>query len=515
MEEPARVRGAAVQLDELLPVLGRVARRPESDAGFGEVVGWLRRRFDVEIALVGPGGAVAVATSGFPAEVRNQVEPTVARLAGGELASVATRAGGFDVSLEAFGTTSPRSVLMVASAHLPGRDAVAVASHTGSLLAALHRAREADRVQAAYQRKAHQVRLAVFMALMAGDVTLARRISAGAVPPLLAAGRIRVCLLRCPPADRDRIAQASADETGFHGRGLLVRCPVYDEHLVGVAGENDDEPPDAGPRGLPALLHALVRDNPRYALGVSRPYALDRTAEAYEHARHALAAARTTGGRVAVFQGTPSLEPHLPPEPAHRWARCLLQPLESTPQLTADITRLVLQFPRSRVGNLLGVHRNTVTAHLKQAQRALDVDLNDIGSRAVLDLALRITSSAAGHPAAQAPAADRAELRSLARALCAAAGPVSRAWATGFLEPLHDHRDADVLLGTLTAWVEDDADAQSTARRLGISRNTVRTRLQTAQRLLSRDLLTAPSGLHDLVHSLHLTGRIPKPLLLR
>ncbi|MEO3755507.1 helix-turn-helix domain-containing protein [Streptomyces sp. B6B3] len=515
MAEPSPTREPAGQVEGLLPVLGRVARRPESEAGFGEVVGWLRQRFDVEIALVGPGGEVTVATSDFPASVLSQVEPTLVRMTGGELASVATRAGGFNVSLEAFGTTSPRSVLMVVGARTPGRDAVAVASHTGSLLAALHRAREADRFVAAYQHKAHQVRLALFMALMAADVTLARRIAAGAVPPLLGAGRIRVGLLRCPPADRDRIAQASADESGFHGEGLLVRCPVYDEHLIGVTGESDDVPADAPRRGLFRLLRDLVADHPGYALGVSGPHALHRTAQAYEHARHALVVARATAGRVAVFQGMPSLEPYLPQEAAHRWARCLLQPLESVPRLTVDITRLALQFPRSRVGNLLGVHRNTVAAHLRQAQRALDMDLNDTGSRAVLDLALRIRGSAAGSPDPHAAPADRAELRSLARTLCEAAVPSSTEWAAGFLEPVRGHRDGAALLDTLAAWVEDGTDAQSTARRLGVSRNTVSSRLRTAQRLLSRDLVTAPSGLHDLVHALHLTRRIPKPALLR
>ncbi|MFE7242960.1 hypothetical protein [Streptomyces sp. NPDC057580] len=51
----------------------------------------------------------------------------------------------------------------------------------------------------------------VFLALMAGEPTLARRTTTGVVPPLLDADRLRVYLLRCPPTDRDPIMRAYRD----------------------------------------------------------------------------------------------------------------------------------------------------------------------------------------------------------------------------------------------------------------------------------------------------------------
>jgi DNA-binding CsgD family transcriptional regulator len=285
----------------------------------------------------------------------------------------------------------------------------------------------------------------------------------------------------------------------------MVRCPVYDEHLICLAGEDEDKGPGADRRGLPGLLRGLA-ENPRYLLGISRPHPLAATAQAYQEALHALAAARDSTARVAVFQGEPSLEQVLPREAAHRWAGCLLAPLDSAPKLTVDILGLALQFPRSRVANLLGISRNTVTAHLKRGEEALRLDLEDVGNRAVLALALRITSPGLG----DSPSPEA--LRGLARAL---RGQAAYQWAEGFLKPLEEHSHRHDLNVTLRAWIETNIDAQQTARHLGISRNTVRAHLITAQRLLNRDLLSGGPGVYDLFHALHITGRIATPAPLR
>nr|WP_251982930.1 helix-turn-helix domain-containing protein [Streptomyces violaceusniger] len=57
--------------------------------------------------------------------------------------------------------------------------------------------------------------------------------------------------------------------------------------------------------------------------------------------------------------------------------------------------------------------------------------------------------------------------------------------------------------------MDANTDAQRTARHPGLSRNTVRAHLRAAEHLLSRDLLTTGSGIHDLVHALHITGLQP------
>ncbi|WP_405146575.1 helix-turn-helix domain-containing protein [Sphaerisporangium sp. NBC_01403] len=493
------------RLDEFLRLVGQAARRPELDARLNAVVSWLHEQCCVEIALVSHSGTVDLSTSGFPREILGPLEPTLRHLAHGEAASVAKEAGGFRILLEAVGTQPPRPVLLVVGTEALPREAVSLCSHTGSIIAALYRAREAAQVSLAYSRKSHQMRLALCMAMVAGDVTLARRMSAGAVPPLLNASHLRVCILRCAPAERDRIAWAYEDASGYHGRGLMMRCPVYDEHLICLAGEDEDEGPGADRRGLPGLLRGLAADPP-YLLGISRPHPLTATAQAYEEALHAVAVARHSVARVAVFQGEPSLDEVLPREPAHRWARCLLQPLDSAPKLTVDILGLALQFPRSGVANLLGISRNTVTAHLKRAEEALRLELRDVGCRAALALALRITSPGLGD------SPDPAALPDVARAL---RGQAAHQWAEGFLKPLDQHRHRHDLHETLRAWIETNIDAQQTAHRLGISRNTIRAHLITAQSLLNRDLLSGGPGVYDLVHALYITGRIATPSPLR
>ncbi|MER7133121.1 helix-turn-helix domain-containing protein [Streptosporangium saharense] len=491
-------------LGEFLRLAGQAARRPESDDRLDAVVTWLRQRLCVEIALIGRSGVVDLSTSGFPRETLKPLEPTLTDLATGKVASAAKEVGGLRILLEAVGAEPPRPVLLIAGTETLARQAASSASHVGALVAALHRARETTQTFRIYQGKAHQVRLALFMTLMAGDVTLARRISTGAVPPLLSASYLRVCILQCPPAERDRIAWAHEDTSGYHGRGLMVRCPVYDEHLICLAGEDENEGPGADRRGLPGLLRSLAEDR-RYLLGISRPHSLAATAQAYQQALHALAAARGGATWAAAFQGEPSLEEVLPHETARHWARRLLAPLDSAPRLTVDVLDLGLQFPRARVANLLGISRNTVTAHLKRAEEALGLDLENMGCRAALFLALKITGPGSGD------GPETAVLPGLAQVL---RGQAVQRWAEGFLQPLDKHGHRRDLHTTLREWVEANLDAQQAAHRLRVSRNTVRARLISAQRALNRDLLSGGPGVYDLVHAFHITGHIaiPPPL---
>ncbi|MFJ8001084.1 helix-turn-helix domain-containing protein [Streptomyces sp. NPDC096310] len=498
--------GPPDRLDELLYLVGRQAWRP--DVGVQGVVDWLHRQLGTEVALVGRAHTVELSTPGFPREILPALEPVLTRLATGRMAAAATEVGAVRVRLEGVGTDDPRRVLVLAGAdRLTGTEAAA-ASHTGHIIALLHRARAADTALRDYQEKAHQMRVALFMALMAGDTVLARRMTTGAVPELLGADRIRVHLLRCAPAERDRIAQAHQDPSGYHGRAMMVRCPVYDEHLICLVAENknenknEDENEDGiDPPELAGVLRELVADREEYALGISTPHPLRATAEAYEEARHALAVAGNTAGRVARYQSREPLERLLPREEALAWARALLRPLRSLPELTAETTRLALFFPRSGVAALLGISRNTVTAHLARSEAALGLDLRDVRARAALTLALAVTTlhqdgEAAGAPApwsgTEPPSGDG----------------TAAAWAAEFLAPLHGVRHGSVL-DTLRAWIESNADARRTALRLGSSRTTVAARLRTAERLLERDLLSTGSGVHELVYAFHFSGLSP------
>ncbi|MFI9046976.1 helix-turn-helix domain-containing protein [Streptomyces sp. NPDC053427] len=488
------VQGQAGGLDGLLREVRRQASRG-GEPDVRHVLDWLHRQTGAHVALItDESGTVESSTAGFPREALRPLAPLLARLSGGQLAAAATQTEALHVRCEALGPHEPRPLLVVASRSEPTPQEIALTSHTGSLLTLLHRAEASDRNWHGYQYKARQLRFAVLHALMAGGPVLARRMTTGAVPPLLDAGRLRVHLLHCPSSDRDRIARAHQDPSGYHGPDLMVHCPVFKEHLICLIADDATAGGFGGQeRGQGEILRRLVRDNPRYALGISGAHPLSATAAAYGQAAHALAAARTTPGRVAFYHGRTPLEGVLPRQPALDWSRALLRPLDSVPKTSADITRLAMNMPRSAVARLLSLSRNTVTAHLRRTQRALGLDLADVRCRAAVHLALALSSSCADPEPGdhQLPFTLDDLLRNESAA----------AWARTILRPLQArHRR------TLQAWIDANTDAQEAARRMAISRNTVRSHLRTAEAVLGLDLLTTGTGIHDVVHALHITN---------
>jgi DNA-binding CsgD family transcriptional regulator len=488
--EITKARWHTGELDGLLREVRRQMARGEPDVR--EVLGWLHRQIGAHVALVADDtGRVESSAAGFPREVLRPLAPLLTRLSGGELAAAATQADGWHVRCEALGAHPPRPVLVAVDRAALSPEAVALISHTGSVGTLLRRAGDGDRTLRGFQHKARQLRFAVFQTLLVGEPMLARRMTTGAVPPLLEAGRLRVQLLHCPPADRDRIARAHQDPSGYHGPDLMVECPAFKEHLICLIA--DDAGGRAGGRG--EVLRRLVRDNPGYALGISGPHPLGATAGAYSQAVHALAAARTMPGRAAHYHGQTSLDGILPRRPALSWAHSVLRPLDSLPTITVDTTRFLMGAPRAAVARLLDLSRNTVTAHIRRAERALGLDLADVRSRAAVHLALALTSSGtAPEPDDQQPPPALDELLRSERAA---------AWAQTFLSPLQAPQRR-----TLQAWIDANTDAQQAARRIGLSRNTVRTHLRTAEARLGRDLLTSGAGIHDVVHALHITTAV-------
>jgi DNA-binding CsgD family transcriptional regulator len=490
----------AARLDELLRELRRQAFRG-SELDQRKVLDWLRRHIGADVALISGAGSVEVSSTGFPQEILGSLTPVLARICGGQMAAAVTEAGGLHVRCEALGPQGPRPVLVAVGPSDLTREAASQISHVGSVIAILRRAHEADAVSRGYEQKTRQVRFGVMQALVAGDPELARRMTAGGVPALLDAEALRVQVLHCTPGDRDRIAQTYQDPSGYHGRDLMVHCPAYKEHLVCLIADDAD---GDGPRGHGRVLRHLVRDNPAYALGISSPHPLHATGEAYSQALHALAVARNTASRIATYHGQAPLARLLNRQEALVWAHNLLAPLRTAPGLTIEITRLALNWPRSRVAIALGISRNTVTTHLKRAGALLGKDLDDVRFRATVDLAASIKgaqpNTAPDH--GQPPPTLDTLLRT---------GPAA-AWAETFLRPLLDSHPRD-LHTTLSAWIDANTDAQQAARSLGRSRNTVRAHLRAAEHLLSRDLLTTGSGIHDLVHALRITRGIPHPPL--
>ncbi|MEE1943397.1 helix-turn-helix domain-containing protein [Streptomyces sp. TRM 70361] len=486
-------------LDELLRQLRpRVCQGADLDPQ--TLIAWLGRQLEAEIALLDRAGEVEVSTTRLTPDILASLQPVLTQLSSGQLAAAASQVGVFHVRCEALGRHVPRPVLVVGSRLPLTREALALASHVGAMVEVLRQASQVDELTLRCQQAAARLRLAVFMALMAGDVTLARRVTAGALPPLLDAERLRIHLLRCPPSDRDRLIDAYQDASGYHGRGLMVRCPVYDHHLICLLPMDHDGTYVDDRLATP--LRALVRDNPHYALGISAPVPLPATAQAYDQARHALAVAGHTPDRVADYHGRPPLAGLLPRQQALAWAHAFLEPIRAAPRLTLDITSLALNFPRSGVARLLDISRNTVTAHLRRAQDALGLNLQDPRSRAELALALAITDLPLpdGNAAAeQVPTPSVDSLLSTEAAIT---------WAHAFLQPLQPGTDRTVHQ-TLRAWIEAGTDARRTAQNLGISRATVRAHLRTAEQLLKRSLLTPGPGTHELVHAFRIADRAP------
>ena len=429
----------------------------------------------------------------IPVTVLTTLAEPLEQVAAGRLAASTAYLDGREVRLQGFGPHEPRPVLVTLSTTSLPKDAAALASQAGGLLELMGRALAADSSARGYEDKARQVRFAVLTALMTGNVTFARRMTTGNVPPLLDAERVRVQLLHCPPADRDRLARSHLDSSGYHGPGLMVPCPAFEEHLICLTTQSA-EPGESSPQG--EMLRRLVHQHPGYALGISRPHPLAATGTAYTEAVHALAVARNSPKRVAAYQRQSSLVELLPRGAGLAWARALTGPLRSMPKSTADVSRLVLSFPRTAVARLLSISRNTVAAHCRRAEEALNVDLGDVRTRARLDLALSLTDLEPD-PALELPQVPPA-LDDLLRTEPAVA------WADTFLLPLREARYRGVYV-TVAAWIDANTDAQRTSARLGLSRNTVHARLRTAERLLKRDLLTTGAGVHDLVHALAVT----------
>ncbi|WP_225793650.1 hypothetical protein [Streptomyces aculeolatus] len=345
----------------------------------------LHRHTGADFALVAADGdTVDSSTAGFPQEILRSLAPLLARMSGGQLAAAATQADGWNVRCEVLGVHDSRPVLVAAARSVPSPEAVALISHTGSVITLLRRATDGDRTWRGFQYKARRVRFGVLSALLVAGPVPARRMTTGAVPPLLEADRLRVHLLHCLPADRDRIVRAYQDPSGYHGPDLLVHCPIFKGHVICLIADDTGGRKGDGsgghPGGLGEELRRLVRDNAGYAMGVSNSHPLSSTAEAYGQAAHALAAARATPGRVVSHQEQTPLGEVLPRRPALAWARALLRPLDSLPKTTVDITCLVTSMPRAAVARLLDLSRNTVRAHLRAAEAHLRRDLLTAGT---------------------------------------------------------------------------------------------------------------------------------------
>jgi hypothetical protein len=313
---------------------------------------------------------------------------------------------------------------------------------------------------------------------------------------LTAAGVVQVAVVEKAP-DEDRTELASEVEEALQwGRSLTVLCPVDASQIIVIW--DGAQPP------VQTVLEPVAEAAPERAVGVSGRGPLEHAAQLYGAAAVSVEAARRTAGGVAVHDGRPPLV-ELLDAPARAWARELLAPLERN--LAAAEKRRLLEVCQAAIamgtpgaGRLLGLHRETVSARLDELTSRVGLDSTRLGDRATLDLALQLADLPPPVPGT-APASG---------GIHEVLGQESVAtWGAGVLDGLSTR-----LLSALTAWVQHELDDREAARELGISSETLLSRLREAGTLTHLPLTKdRPGAVHDLLWALYVTGRV-RPLSL-
>ncbi|WP_086003934.1 helix-turn-helix domain-containing protein [Nocardiopsis potens] len=370
------------------------------------------------------------------------------------------------------------------------------------------RAEEAERRYRTVAAADARVREAVLHLLMAGALDSAGRVAAALTPRL--PDQMRVLVVECPPDHRDAVARRCTDVS--RGAAWVVRCPVYERHLIILAPTTEDDEVRPGPSAVGRALRELAAESGEIRVGEGLGVPLHDTPAGYEQAFHALAKAGADAGGHAVFDPLEELSLVLGAR-AHPWARAQLGPLlDYLPERRQDpggreliaTLRSWLDF-RGGTARQLKLHRNTVSGRLRRIEELLGLQLSGLDVLARLHLALRILADHRCTPvggtggdtgSAPAPAVlDLDELLSDERV---------GHWADTLLRPLTTE-GPDFSEPTLRAWLERDAVLEDTATALGVSVSGARKRLLKLERVLGRSLLNGPSARYDLAIAVRAT----------
>lgn len=444
----------------------------------------------------------------------------IARVSAGKLKSAVLDEEGFKIRLVAVGRSIPYDVLATTRRSSYSPLASEAIAHVADILTLLLPVLTLDSAWFRVQQAATEVQVAILQLLMGGQVAFARRAAATIAAPALAE-TVRVCIVECPDNDREEVAHLLRDElqapsgaNAVHAAGpepylfkqaLLVPCPAFYEHLIMVVPADLKPVTSQGPVPLDVVLRDAISNLPGHYVGISEAVSLAHTADAYRDAGRALSVAHHIPERVWQYNSHAEVTDAVEQEAAHRWAEAFLQPLFNLSRAERDhlflTVRLALGFPVIQVAKVLDVHRNTVPSRVKKAGDLLRLDLNDIQSCAVLDLALQIDAAT---PVSRRPE-EHQRAENLKDVLTA---PSVRAWAERALAPLGaDERN---LRQTLRAWFSHNANADCAAAELGVHPQTVRGHLRRAGRLLQRPLLSNASGCHDVLIALFVLGDLPR-----
>ncbi|MFJ2866801.1 helix-turn-helix domain-containing protein [Kitasatospora sp. NPDC087314] len=474
--------------------------RPSPDAlHLARIVRWIAAEHTARVALVGADGALVATAPQHSAHKLTAIADKIEEVAAGGFDAAAFGNGDDEIRLVAVGSTRPRAVLAVARESPFDRTLTQVISRAADLLALHLNVADAESTIHNQQATASALHVAILQLLMTGEVFKARRTAASLHPGLLDQDNARVYLVESHPQERDDLHEECW--RAANGAALVVRCPVYDSHLILVVPQ-----PSTGSGtwdDVGEKLHALVAHHPQCYLGGSPVRHIAETAQSYRHALRALANARLGRSRTAMY----TEQAHLP-ELLNRlypgWATAVLRPLLGQ-RATADrdvliqALNLTLQSSVRAAAELTGAHRNTITNRVRSAAGILGVDLDSIRDRAVTALALEavLMDERCGEASHVGPADLQTYL----------ASPEVGVWVREFLYPLSEE-----LRRTLKEWVLSNGDTAGAAQALGVHAQTVRKRLRTATRLLQRDLLAQSADAHDVVLAIAVQFGIRLPL---
>lgn len=333
-------------------------------------------------------------------------------------------------------------------------------------------------------------RTSAFQYLMVGDVTSAGRAVEPLSPGLMAAGVVQLAVVeKAPGEDREAVAE-EVEEALQWSRALTVRCPVDETQLIVIW--------DGAQAPVETVLEPVAEADPDRAVGVSGRGPLEHAARLYGAAAVSVEAARRTPGGVAVHDGRPPLA-ELLDSSARAWARELLAPLEWN-LAPAERHRLLevcgagIAMGAQGAGQLLGLHRDTVTARLDELTQRVNLDRSLLGDRAKLDLAMRLADLPPPVPGIPPAGGVRQVLDHEGAAT----------WGRGVLSGLPPR-----LLSALAVWVEHELDREATAEKLGISTRTLGGWLREAGTFTHLPLRKdRPGAVHELLWALYATGRI-------
>ncbi|WP_328373538.1 hypothetical protein OG800_50485 (plasmid) [Streptomyces sp. NBC_00445] len=319
-----------------------------------------------------------------------------------------------------------------------------------------------------------EIRLSVFQLLMTGHVTDAQRVMAGVSPGLLDSEEARVFIINCGAAPRDMVF-AEVEKT--LGEAMLpVRCPAYPEHIINVVPVRPEYDPE---KAIGGLITAF--EGAQVSVGGSSPYSLVNVGGAYTEALEALGRTEYRSDKMIVNEKKVlGLADILPADLARSWASRVLHPVLAAPggmQILSSVA-MALEFKTAKASRIIRLHRNTLHRRVTNVLTDLGFTPERVLDRIVASLAIQIVAT---------HGADMSPDRTVTLDDVLSAAPVS-VWADKFLRPLAtDSRD---LLGTLRAWVLAEFDTVTAAAQVQLSDRTIRWRVQEAEKLMERDLIT-------------------------